>query len=224
MCLLLVKLLNLWWRTVHSSLRIEQQVIDVDSASTPASVSVIASRIPSAEVRVSGSLHTTRVYGPWSLVSSTGVILHTLLHGPCRRAVFTGSVDRRPSTRSRNTGVQNDTRAGYPCLRLVSTGGVYRACVATDRGRVEVLLSVSWSCRTRSFMASDLTWFLLLPIQSFVVAGWWRVKIKLLNFFTVTDKTAPPQNTVWRSDLCPVLHYHALYAALIRCYVVWFVP
>jgi len=35
------------------------------------------------------------------------------VYGPCRWAVFTGSVDRRPRTRPANTGVQSNTRVGH---------------------------------------------------------------------------------------------------------------
>jgi len=38
--------------------------------------------------------------------------------GPCRRAVFTGSVDRRPWTRPRITRVENDTRVHGPWIRV----------------------------------------------------------------------------------------------------------
>jgi len=56
---------------------------------------------------------------------NTGVILdigNDGIRGPFRRAVNTGSVDRRPRTRPVNTGVQNDTRVGDPGSRPVKTG------------------------------------------------------------------------------------------------------
>ena len=42
----------------------------------------------------------------------------TRVYGPCRRAVFTASVDRRPWTRPAMTGAQNDTR---PWTRVMCT-------------------------------------------------------------------------------------------------------
>jgi len=64
----------------------------------------------------SQAVDTDRVHG-WSKDARVG------LH-PCSRsvfrAVFTGSVDRRPWTRPANTGAQNDTRVRHPY-----TGSVY---------------------------------------------------------------------------------------------------
>ena len=66
-------------------------------------------------------------YPCWRPINSTGVILDTRVHGRLyiqygntgrQPAVFTGSVDRRQSTRPVNTGVQNETRVHGPSTRV----------------------------------------------------------------------------------------------------------
>jgi len=71
---------------------------------------------------------TGRVYG--CSVNTTRV------HGPCRPAVNTGSVDRRPQTRPVNTRAQNDTHVGRQCSQPVNTG---TRVVSTEPSRVALV-------------------------------------------------------------------------------------
>lgn len=83
----------------------------------------------------------TRVFCPALAVNTgrlggTGVQHDTRVDGPCRPAVNTGSVDRRPQTRPVNTRAQNDTHVGRQCSQPVNTG---TRVVSTEPSRVALV-------------------------------------------------------------------------------------
>jgi len=55
-------------------------------------------------------------------------VLTTRVHGPCRWAVFTSSVDRRPCTRPVKTGVRNNTCVGHLCSWPVNMAYQHGQC------------------------------------------------------------------------------------------------